>query len=70
MKKIKISKNLTKFLKSKKAYSKFVRNINIAEWEKVTTFSCISHTFLWRDTIEGYDYWDELNTEFTLKQND
>ena len=62
-----ISPELTKFLKSKNVYSKFVKNANASFWNdnlNPKTFDNISCAFDWELSNEGWNYWNKLNDEF------
>ena len=63
---------LATFLKSKSAYSKFMRNCKdvrcqgaLVENEDKVIYS-MAMAFLWAKTKEGYGYWGNLSKEYLL----
>lgn len=60
---------LEKFLKSKKIYSKFKKNITRITYleftENLTHITgAIRTAFVWHDSTEGREYWEDVNTEW------
>ena len=83
--KVIVGDKLRKFLVSKKAFRKFVRNCKDPNsWFQKNTMQytiikqdisesrhdSICNAFLWRDTPEEHDYWERLSQQFSvLKDN-
>lgn len=68
-----ISVATIKFLKSKRAWSKFLHNANRKNRQKVTEailrkrYFSIGSEFFWTSSTEGNDFWRRLNEEFERK---
>ena len=57
----KIPEELKKFLKSKRAYGKFCKNLcYIDETDSYTMYN----GFIWDHSPEGHNFWDKLNDEY------
>lgn len=67
---------LTHFLLENKCYSQFIANMldfqkkwNFTKEQTVSCFKCkapMAYAFHWRDTPEGFWYWDHLNKKQIL----
>jgi hypothetical protein len=71
--KLKIEKNLCMFLEKNNALDKFVNNLlnstciqieAMFGWEYSHPIEKIIDQFIWGNTPEKYNYWNELNTLF------
>ena len=55
------SEKFTKFLIENGAYEKFVKASSPYCYKIKVSFNIIGSFFVWSDTEEGYDFWNELN---------
>lgn len=60
--KVKMTKELEKFLKSKRVYTKFCKNVEMHN--PGYEVQLISLGFSWGDSPEGHKFWDKLDAEF------
>ena len=63
----KLSDNLVLFLKEKGLLDVFIYNFINDTVFSVTKYKSISRpieAFTWRETIEGYSYWDQIDLEY------
>ena len=67
-------KFFVRFLKERNAYDKYRHNLFLNKGCNYKTFlkmfmngGLISNAFSWRDTKEGFDYWEKLYDEFVEK---
>ena len=63
----KLSDNLVLFLKEKGLLDIFIYNFIIDTVFPVAKYKSISRpleAFTWRETIEGYNYWDQIDLEY------
>ena len=63
----KISDHLVLFLKEKGLLDVFIYNFINDTVFSVTKYKSISRpieAFTWRETIEGYSYWDQIDLEY------
>ena len=64
----KISDHLVLFLKEKGLLDVFIYNFINDTVFSVTKYKSISRpieAFTWRETIEGYSYWDQIDLEYS-----
>jgi hypothetical protein len=65
-----LNKKFVKFLKDNNAYDKFITNLNIVN-KPIEIFcddskkkSYINRSFIWFQTKEGFDFWENLNVKW------
>lgn len=63
---------LSEFLKVNGAYEKFVKNLDIVYFNNETFDGKVTilNAFYWDDSLEGYEYWDELDDRWEEFDND
>lgn len=64
------------FLKKKKVYSKYIKYAMNPEWEidhiklNFAASDIINCSFWWRETPEGWEFWNNLNQEYKAFYNE
>lgn len=63
---------LYNFLRKKRVILKAARNIKSlgGSWKQETPYESIGMMFIWMKTSEGYDFWRDLDNEFTFLEYD
>lgn len=56
--------DFVKFLKENKAYIKYMRNAGYISDEEIDIHDSYFEAFHWDSTPEGYDYWNNLDTDW------
>ena len=59
-------KKLNRFLKDNGVYTSYWKNCEIPLNDRMWLFPMgyITYAFCWGDSIEGYDFWYDINTEW------
>ncbi len=56
--------DFVRFLKENNAYLKYMTNAGYLTDEEIDINDSYFEAFVWDNTPEGYDYWDDLDTDW------